>query len=128
MASPDWRSTWGCAGCSSSRRPASAESGLSVLVSYDPTPDTALGFTARVSPAWGGDAMSSAKAPRGQEMMGGMGGMNDPLLAGAGGSRLDTEVGYGLPIGRRFVGTPRVGVRTGTAATASWPHWVLPSP
>ena len=41
-----------------------------------------------------------------------MSGMNDPLLAGASGARLDSEVGYGLPIGRRFVGTPRVGVRT----------------
>ena len=28
------------------------------------------------------------------------------------GHRLDTEVGYGLPIGSRFVGTPRAGVRT----------------
>ena len=34
-----------------------AENGLSVSVSYDPTPKTPLGFTARVSPAWGGDAM-----------------------------------------------------------------------
>ena len=35
----------------------------------------------------------------------------DPLMNG-GGQRLDTEVGYGLPIGSRFVGTPRAGVRT----------------
>ena len=28
------------------------------------------------------------------------------------GNRLDTEVGYGLPIGARFVDTPRVGLRT----------------
>ena len=27
-------------------------------------------------------------------------------------AHLDTEVGYGLPIGARFVGTPRVGLRT----------------
>ena len=86
-----------------------AESGMAVSVSYDLTPDTPLGLTARVSPAWGGDAMSGAEARWGQETMGGM---NDPLLADAGGARLDTEVGYGLPIGRRFVGTPRVGVRT----------------
>ena len=32
--------------------------------------------------------------------------------SGGGGNRLDTEVGYGLPIGARFVGTPRVGLRT----------------
>ena len=30
----------------------------------------------------------------------------------ANGSRLDAEVGYGLPLGSRFVGTPRVGVGT----------------
>ena len=41
-----------------------------------------------------------------------MNAMNDALLADAGGARLDTEVGYGLPVGNRFVGTPRVGVRT----------------
>ena len=28
------------------------------------------------------------------------------------GTRLESEVGYGLPVGRRFVGTPRVGVST----------------
>ena len=32
-----------------------AESGMSISVSYNPTPSTPLGFTARVSPAWGGD-------------------------------------------------------------------------
>ena len=40
-----------------------------------------------------------------------MGGMGHDTLFG-GGNRLDTEVGYGLPIGARFVGTPRVGLRT----------------
>ena len=39
-----------------------AESGMSISVSYNPTPSTPLGFTARVSPAWGGDAMSGAEA------------------------------------------------------------------
>ena len=29
-----------------------------------------------------------------------------------GGQRLDTEVGYGMPMGSQFVGTPRAGVRT----------------
>ena len=81
-------------------------------VSYDPTPDTPLGLTARVSPSWGGEAMSGAEALWGQETMGGMNGMNDPLLAGASSARLDSEVGYGLPIGWRFVGTPRIGLRT----------------
>ena len=86
-----------------------AESGMSISVSYNPTPSTPLGFTARVSPAWGGDSMSGAEALWGRESMGGMG--QDHLLGG-GGNRLDTEVGYGLPIGSRFVGTPRAGVRS----------------
>ena len=37
---------------------------------------------------------------------------NDPLLAGVSDSRLDTEVGFGPPIGRKFVATPRAGVWT----------------
>ena len=86
-----------------------AESGMSISVSYNPTPSTPLGFSARVSPAWGGDAMSGAEALWGRESMGGMG--QDHLLGG-GSNRFDTEMGYGLPIGTRFVGTPRVGLRT----------------
>ena len=31
---------------------------------------------------------------------------------GGDGTRLDAEVSYGLPVGSRFVGTPRAGVRT----------------
>ena len=42
--------------------------------------------------------------------MGGMGIAGGPLLQD--GARLDTKMGYGLPVGSRFVGTPRVGVRT----------------
>ena len=86
-----------------------AEHGMSISVSYNPTPTTPLGFTARVSPAWGGDAMSGAEALWGRESMGGM---SHESVMGSGGHRLDTEVAYGLPIGSRFVGTPRAGVRT----------------
>ena len=34
-----------------------------------------------------------------------------PEMYGSGG-QLNAEVGYGLPVGARFVGTPRVGLRT----------------
>ena len=85
-----------------------AERGMSVSVSYNPTPSTPLGFTARVAPAWGGESMSGAEALWGRETMGGMG--QDALLGG-GGQRLDAEVGYGLPTATRFVATPRGGVR-----------------
>ena len=84
-----------------------SERGVSLSVSYNPTPSTPLGFVARVAPSWGGQATSGAQALWGRETMGGMahGGL-------ASGNRLDGDVGYGLPVGRRFVGTPRVGFST----------------
>ena len=84
-----------------------SERGVSLSLSYNPTPSTPLGFVARVAPSWGGQATSGAQALWGRETMGGMaqGGV-------AQGNRLDGEVGYGLPVGRRFVGTPRIGFST----------------
>ena len=83
------------------------ERGMSVSLSYNPTPSTPLGFSARVAPSWGGQATGGAQALWGRETMAGMahGGV-------ASGNRLDGEVGYGLPVGSRFVGTPRVGLTT----------------
>ena len=83
------------------------ERGIAVSFSYNPTPSTPLGFNARVAPSWGGEATSGADALWGRQTMAGMahGGF-------AQGNRLDGEVGYGLPVGRRFVGTPRVGFGT----------------
>ena len=83
------------------------ERGMAVSLSYNPTPSTPLGVTARVAPSWGGEAASGAEALWGRETMAGMarGGVAD-------GTRLDAEVGYGLPVGSRFVGTPTVGVGT----------------
>ena len=83
------------------------ERGVSVSFSYDPTPSTPLGFTARVAPSWGGQAMSGADALWGRDTMQGLG------AAGPGsGDRLDAELGYALPVGSRLVGTPRFGVTT----------------
>ena len=60
-----------------------------------------------MAPSWGGQATSGAEALWGRETMAGMahGGV-------ASGNRLDGEVGYGLPVGSCFVGTPRVGFST----------------
>ena len=84
-----------------------SERGVSLSLSYNPTPSTPLGFNARVAPSWGGQATSGAEALWGRETMAGMahGGL-------AQGNRLDGEVGYGLPVGSRFVGTPRIGIST----------------
>ena len=84
-----------------------SERGMALSLSYNPTPSTPLGFTARVAPSWGGEATSGAEAMWGRETMAGM--ANGGLASG---NRLDGEVGYGLPVGSRFVGTPRVGFST----------------
>ena len=81
------------------------ERGIAFSLSYNPTPSSPLGFTARVAPSWGGEARSGAKAMWGRETMGGL-----APRGTADGTRLETEVGYGLPVGSRFVGTPRAGV------------------
>ena len=83
------------------------ERGMALSLSYNPTPSTPLGLTARVAPSWGGQATSGAEALWGRETMAGM-----PHGGGADGTRLDAELGYGLPVGSRFVGTPTVGVGT----------------
>ena len=81
------------------------ERGIAFSLSYNPTPSSPLGFTARVAPSWGGEARSGAEAMWGRETMAGLAprGASD-------GTRLETEIGYGLPVGSRFVGTPRAGV------------------
>ena len=84
-----------------------SERGMALSLSYNPTPSTPLGFTARVAPSWGGEATSGAEAMWGRETMAGM--ANGGLASG---NRLDGEVGYGLPVSRRFVGTPTFGVGT----------------
>ena len=84
-----------------------SERGMALSLSYNPMPSTPLGFTARVAPSWGGEATSGAEAMWGRETMAGM--ANGGLASG---NRLDGEVGYGLPVGSRFVGTPRVGFST----------------
>ena len=84
-----------------------SERGVSVSLSYNPTPSTPLGFMARVAPSWGGQATGSAEALWGRETMAGMG-----YGSLASGNRVDADLGYGLPVGSRFVGTPRVGFGT----------------
>ena len=84
------------------------ERGVALSLSYNQTPSTALGFVAKVAPSWGGQATSGAEALWGRDTMAGMG-----HGSFAQGNRIDGEIGYGLPVGSRFVGTPRV--RFGTS-------------
>ena len=85
-----------------------AEQGVSVSINYDPRPQTPLGLTAEITPRWGGETTSGAEALWGRETMGGIGAHQT-----AGGNRLDSRIGYGLPLGSRLVGTPQFGVLNG---------------
>ena len=84
------------------------ERGMSLSFGWDPTPSSPLGPSAKIAPAWGGQARGGAETLWGNQMAYGMGShrMHE------GGERVDAEVGYGLPVGARFVGTPRVGLTT----------------
>ena len=84
------------------------ERGMSLSFGWDPTPSDPLGLTARIAPSWGGSAQGGAEALWGGQMAYGAG---SHRMYGAG-DRVDAEVGYGLPVGTRFVGTPRVGLTT----------------
>ena len=84
------------------------ERGMSLSLGWDPTPSSPLGLTARVAPSWGGQSRGGAEALWGGQMAYGMG---SHQMYGSG-DRVDAEVGYGLPVGARFVGTPRVGMAT----------------
>ncbi len=85
-----------------------SDRGMSLSFGWDPTPSSPLGLTARVAPSWGGQARGGAEALWGNQMAYGAG---SHQMHGSG-ERVDAEVGYGLPVGARFVGTPRVGIST----------------
>ena len=81
--------------------------GVSLSFGYNPSPSTPFGFMAKLTPSWGGQATSGAQALWGQETMAGM-----AAGGAAAGSRLEAELGYGMPVGGRWVGMPRFGIGT----------------
>ena len=97
----------GCGCCWRTRRRSSRTGGCRCSLSYNPTPSTPFGLRARLAPSWGGQATSGAEALWGRETLAGM--ASGSVAAG---NRLDADIGYGLPVGRRLVGTPRLGVMT----------------
>lgn len=78
--------------------------GMSVSLGWNPTPSSPLGFSARVAPSWGTEDPTALWS----------GGPLSQLAAHESGTagRVDAELGYGLPVGRRLVGTPRIGFST----------------
>ena len=81
--------------------------GVSLSFGYNPSLLTPFGFMAKLTPSWGGQAEGGAQALWGQETMAGM-----AHSGGASGSRLEAELGYGMPVGGRWVGMPSFGIGT----------------
>ena len=81
--------------------------GVSLSFGYNPSPLTPSGFMAKLTPSWGGQATSGAQALWGQETMAGVA-PGGPAT----GDRLEAELGYGMPVGGRWVGMPRFGIGT----------------
>ena len=79
--------------------------GVSLSFGYNPAPSTPLGFLAKLTPSWGGQAESGAQALWGRETMAGMADGGP-----AAGGRLEAELGYGMPVGGRLVGMPSFGI------------------
>ena len=102
------RSTCGCERWWVHQAEGFSKRGLSLSFGWDATPSSPLGLTARVAPSWGGSAQSGAEALWSGQTAYGMG---SHQMYGSGG-QVAAEVGYGLPVGARFVGTLRVGLTT----------------
>ncbi|MYK50213.1 MAG: hypothetical protein F4032_00440 [Gemmatimonadetes bacterium] len=84
------------------------DKGVAISFSYNPQPSTPLGFVAQVAPSWGGQAISGAEALWNRETMERFGASGRHAPEG----RFKADLGYGLPVGRRFVGTPKIEFRT----------------
>ncbi len=81
------------------------EWGASVGLSFDPRPSTERGLEWSFGQSWGASALGGMEALFGRETLAGLV-ANDP----AAGSRLEGEIGYGLPVfGGGFTGTPYTG-------------------
>ena len=79
------------------------ERGASIALGWNPTPASPLGLTARIAPAWGAETTGSAWETATDTELGVLGTYDEA-------GRLEADVGYGLPVGRRLVGTPHAGV------------------
>ena len=84
-----------------------SERGLSIAFSFDPAPSTPLGFLAKMTPSWGGQATGGTEALWGRDTMTGLAN-GGHAAAGS----LAADLSYGMAVGGRLVGTPRIGFGT----------------
>ena len=76
------------------------EQGTSISVSYNPRPESPLGWMAEVEPGWGGETRGGADRLWSRETMGGI------ATGTNGGRRLRARVGYGSSLRDNWIGTP----------------------
>ena len=84
-----------------------SERGMSIAFSFNPAPSTPLGFLAKMTPSWGGQATGGTEALWGRDTMTGL--ANGGHAAGG---SLAADLSYGMAVGGRLVGTPRIGFGT----------------
>ena len=84
-----------------------SERGMSIAFSFDPAPSTPLGFLAKMTPSWGGQATGGTEALWGRDAMTGLAN-GGHAAAGS----LAADLSYGMAVGGRLVGTPRIGFGT----------------
>ena len=91
------------------------ERGASVSFAFDPRPSSDRGFSVSLRQSWGASSSGGMDALLGRETLAGLAAGDDGAGAKAT-SRLEAELGYGLPVfGGTFTGTPHAGVAlTGT--------------
>ena len=84
-----------------------SERGMSIAFSFGPAPSTPLGFLAKMTPSWGGQATGGTEALWGRDAMTGLAN-GGHAAAGS----LAADLSYGMAVGGRLVGTPRIGFGT----------------
>ena len=91
------------------------ERGASASFAFDPRPSSDRGFSVSLRQSWGASSSGGMDALLGRETLAGLAAGDDGAGAEAT-SRLEAELGYGLPVfGGAFTGTPHAGVAlTGT--------------
>ena len=80
------------------------EQGTSISISYNPRPQTPLGWTAEVEPGWGAETDGGAERMWSRETMHGIGASTGT------GRRLRGRVGYGGRLGSNWIGAPGMAV------------------
>ena len=100
--------------------PGFREWGASVSASWDPRPSTDRGLSLSLTQSWGASPAGGMNALLSRETLAGLAANDNPGKFEAS-SRLEGEIGYGLPaFGGRFTGTPNVGFALSDGGAREW--------